>query len=541
MALPEDILGEDLGSYDYIIVGAGSGGCILANRLSANPNYNVLLIEAGPKQKHIFFTMPAGFTQMFGTPRADWCFKTEPQPELNLREIAYARGRGLGGCTLINGLIYTRGHRLDYDHWRELGNTGWGWDEVLPFFKSFENAQDTSSTDYGRHGELRFEKQKMHWNFVEAIRAGCDHVGVPRLEDFNDGNTEGSSFYPMTACGGVRQHTARAFLEPIRSRKNLHILTEAQVSKLLLDGSRATGLVIQQQGKIKRATAHHEVILAAGAVHSPQILELSGIGQKQILDNIGIPTQHQLDHVGEHLQDHLTTKLVYKMDGANSLNQSARTLMGRAKMFAQWALFKSGPLNSGICHMGIFAKTQADLPMPDIQYFVMPYSAGNYAEGVHNYPGVTMSVCQLQPHSRGSIHATSASIDDAPEIQPNFLSAEEDQQTMVRAVKFTRDIMASVNDGFAPQEMDPGPQVADDESILAFVRQNAASVFHPSGTCRMAPEGQGVVDSRLRVQGIEGLRIADASIMPRLVSANTNAPTIMIAEKAAAMVLEDRR
>jgi len=537
-------IGEAFGQFDYIVVGAGTAGCLLANRLSADPNNKVLLLEAGGKDNWIWFHIPVGYLYSQGNPRADWCFKTEPDPGLNGRSLNYARGKVLGGCSSINGMIYMRGQAADYDHWRQLGNVGWSWDDVLPIFKKTEDHFGGASDLHGADGEWRVEEPRISWEILDAFRAAAAEVGIPAIEDFNSGDNEGCAYFQVNQKKGIRWHAAKAFLKPAKERDNLTILTHAQTERLLLDGKRATGVMFHHEGTKKQATANAEVVLAAGAIGSPQILQLSGIGPGAVLaehGEHGIDVQHELSGVGENLQDHLQLRLAFKVQNVETLNEKTQSLFSKAKMALDYALNRTGPLSMAPSQLGAFAKSSDEFATANLQYHIQPLSLGKFGEDLHPFPAFTASVCDLRPESRGHVRIKSARPDEAPAIQLNYLSADKDKRVAADAIRLTRRIVNETEamKPYQPEEFIPGPEVRSEEDLIKAAGNIGTTIFHPVSTCKMGSDVDAVVDDQLRVHGIEGLRIADASVMPTITSGNTNSPTLMIAEKAASMILQN--
>ena len=529
------------GRYDYVIVGGGTAGCVLANRLSADPRTRVLLIEAGGGDSYPWIHIPVGYLYCMGNPRIDWMMRTEPEPGLNGRALGYPRGKVLGGCTAINGMIYMRGQAEDYDHWRQLGNAGWGWEDVLPYFRRSEGSFRGESALHGAGGEWKVAPQRLRWDILEAFRDAAEEIGIPRRDDFNDGGNEGSGFFEVNQRGGLRWTTAKAFLRPARHRANLRVVTGALATGLTLAGGRATGVHYRLEGAERTALAEAEVVLAAGAINTPKLLELSGIGDPKVLAGLGIPLAHALPGVGTNLQDHLQIRTVFRVSGARTLNQLANSRFGKLAMATEYALFRSGPLSMAPSQLGIFSRSDETVATADLEYHVQPLSTDRLGEPLHRYPAVTVSVCNLRPESRGTCHARSRDPAEQPEIRLNYLSTERDRIVALRAVRQARRLAgARALARYAPEELLPGPTIVEDDALLQAIGDIATTIFHPVGTCRMGDRADAVVDDRLRVHGLAGLRIADASVMPTITSGNTASPVIMIAEKAADLIREAR-
>ena len=532
-------------TWDYIIIGAGTAGCVLANRLSADGRHSVLLLEAGGKDDYFWIRIPVGYLYTINNPRTDWCFQIEPDAGLNGRSIGYARGKVLGGCSSINAMIYMRGQRSDYDQWAALGNRGWGWDDVLPVFRRSESYQHGADEFHGDTGELRVEERRVNWEILDAWREAAAECGIPSIEEFNRGDNFGCAYFQMNQRRGVRCSAVDAFLNPARSRANLEIRTGAHVSGLLFDpqspAPRAAGVRVRfNEGGEVNLSARREVILAAGAIGSPQLLQLSGIGPATLLREKGIGVRVDLPGVGENLQDHLQVRTIYKVHNTVTLNRRANSLFGKLAMGAQYALFRTGPLTMPPSQLGAFARSDADQPSANIEWHVQPLSLDRFGEPLHHFDAITPSVCNLRPTSRGHVRVRTADPFADPAITTNYLSTTEDHRIAVEGLRFTRRIMAaSPLARFQPEELKPGPDVASEEELHSAAGDLGTTIFHPVGTCKMGRDAMAVVSDRLKVHGVEGLRVCDASIMPLITSGNTNAPTVMIAEKAAEFILED--
>jgi choline dehydrogenase-like flavoprotein len=526
-------------------VGAGSAGCVVANRLSADPKTRVLLIEAGGADNWIWFHIPVGYLFAIGNPRSDWMFQTEPEPGLNGRSLNYPRGKVIGGSSTINAMISMRGQRQDYDHWRQLGLTGWGWDDVLPVFKRLDNHFLGDTDHHGSGGEWRVERQRLKWDVLEAVADAAVEMGLNATLDFNTGDNSGVGYFHVNQKRGLRWSSARGFLKPVRKRPNLRVETGALVERILFDGTRAAGVRFRKAGRVVEARLKGEIILSAGSIGSVQTLQLSGVGPSEWLGAQGVATVLDKPGVGRNLQDHLQQRAIYKVTGVKTLNETYHSLIGRGLMGLEYALFQKGPLAMAPSQLGIFARSSSDHERPNIQFHVQPLSLDKFGDPLHRFPAITVSPCNLRPTSRGIVRLRSADPADKPVIAPHYLSTAEDRQVAADAIRMTRRLMAQQSLGrFSPQEYLPGPSVEDDPVDLAKAAGDiGTTIFHPVGTAKMGlpSDPMAVVDERLRVIGLQGLRVIDASVMPTITSGNTNTPTIMIADKGAAMVIEDRR
>lgn len=528
--------------YDYVIVGAGSAGCVLANRLSADGRNKVLLLEAGPCDNYLWIHIPIGYGKTMFHKIYNWGFYTDPEPNMHGRKIYWPRGRGLGGSSSINGLISIRGQSADYDHWAQLGNSGWDWDSVFPYFKKSEHNSRGASGAHGGDGPLWSSDIEDKSELMEAIIRAAEELGVPHTNDFNTGKQEGVGYYQLFTHNGWRISSAVAYLKPARSRENLRIETDAYATGLVLEGRKVTGVRYRQNGVERTAKACREVILSAGSLQSPQLLQLSGIGPAALLRKNGIDVAHELPGVGQNLQDHLQFRLMFRVSKPITTNDDLRTLFGQARVGLQWLIKGTGPLGIGINQGGLFTRIMPGSKTPDIQFHFGTLSADQAGGKPHTWPGCTFSVCQLRPESRGSVEIKSADPMEPPSMRPNYLDAETDRMCAIESIKYARKLATTeALKPYIESEYKPGAAVRSDHEILEFARENGATIFHPVGTCKMGSDPMAVTDARLRVHGVAGLRVVDCSIMPTLTSGNTHAPAVMIAEKASDMILEDAR
>jgi len=529
--------------YDYIIVGAGSAGCVLANRLTADGRHTALLLEAGPPDNYPWIHVPIGYAKTMFHTRYNWCFYTEPDPGMNGRKIYWPRGKTLGGSSAINGLIYVRGQREDYDRWAAEGNVGWSYDEVLPYFKRLEHAVGGDPAYHGRDGPLWCSPIGRRHELIDAVVAGAGELGIVRNDDFNGAAQEGAGYYHLSTRRGWRCSTAVAYLKPARQRQNLRVETDAQATGIVFDGRRASGVGYRHRGAPRMARARREVLLCAGALQTPQLLQLSGVGPAALLHSFGIPVVHELPGVGENLQDHLQARVIYECTRPITTNDDLASFWRTMMMGIDYLFTRDGPMAVGINQGGIFARARPDATTPDVQFHIATLSSDMAGSPTHDFSGFTMSVCQLRPQSRGWVRIRSADPLTPPAMQANYLSAEADRETLIAGIRLARRLAATrALSPYIKTEYRPGPDAQSDADLLEFARNTGGTIFHPSGTCRMgdvARDRQAVVDSELRVHGLAGLRVIDCSIMPTLTSGNTNVPVVMIAERAADLILRD--
>ncbi|MCF8199738.1 MAG: GMC family oxidoreductase N-terminal domain-containing protein [Sulfuritalea sp.] len=535
----------DYGEFDYVIAGGGTAGCVLANRLSADPDVTVLLLEAGGKDDWIWIHIPIGYLYCINNPRTDWCYKTEPEPGLNGRSIIYARGKVLGGCSSINGMLYLRGQVRDYDQWAQItGDSRWNWDNVLPVFMNSEDYWAGEDDKHGAGGEWRVEKQRLSWAVLDRFAEAAQEAGVPPASDYNRGNNHGVGTFEVNQKRGVRWNASKAFLCPVQHRSNLKVVTGALIDKLVLEGKEVRGVGFRLSNASHRVKARIETVLTAGSIGSPAILQRSGIGAGDKLQQSGIDPVHELPGVGGNLQDHLQLRMIFKVQGINTLNRQAASLWGKAMMGLEYALFRTGPLTMSPSQMGLFAHSSAEETTPDLEYHVQPLSLDKFGDPLHPFPAFTASVCNLRPSSRGTVCVRDKDPNSAPLIAPNYLSTERDRLIAANSLRLTRKILSQpALAPYRPEEYLPGAQWQSDEELARAAGDIGTTIFHPTCTCAMgrADDPQTVVDSELRVRGLSRLRVVDASIMPTITSGNTNSPTIMIAERGAALIRAARR
>jgi choline dehydrogenase len=536
--------GTEQQTVDYVIVGAGSAGCVLANRLSTDSRNKVVVLEAGGQDNWIWFHIPVGYLFAIGNPRADWCFKTEAEPGLNDRVLNYPRGKVIGGSSAINAMIYMRGQAADYDGWRQTGLSGWSWDDVKPLFMQMEDHFSGASEHHGAGGQWRVDQPRMRWDILDAFADAAVSLGIPRSADFNTGSNEGVGYFQVNQKHGRRWSAARGFLKPVLHRPNLSVITKAQATRVLFEGKRAVGVEYTSPSGKHVVRARREVILSAGAVVSPKLLQLSGIGPGSLLQDMGLPVVHELPGVGANLQDHLQLRPIFQVSGVKTLNIEYQSLLKRGLMAAEYALFRRGPLTMAPSQLGCFTRSSADFATPNVQFHVQPLSLDKFGDSMHPFAAFTTSVCNLRPTSTGTVRIVSPDAAIAPRIHPNYLSTEQDRRVAVDSIRLARKIVGSAPlSRYNPQEFKPGPELTTDADLMKAAGDIGTTIFHPVGTARMGIDTDplAVVDARLRVRGVEGLRVVDASVMPSITSGNTNSPTMMIAEKGAVMILEDAR
>jgi choline dehydrogenase len=530
------------GSFDYIVVGAGSAGCVLAERLTASGRHRVLLLEAGPADRNLWIHVPLGYGKLFTNPRYNWLYQSEPEPELNDRQIIQPRGKVLGGSSSINGLLYVRGQREDFDHWRQLGNTGWSYDDVMPHFLRSEDQQRPGLDDlHSRGGPLAVSDVEKH-PICEAFIDAAEQAGFPRNDDFNGATQEGAGYYQLTCRSSRRCSTAKGYLKPALKRANLKVVSGALATRVIIEGNRAVGVEYRRHGQLFQAQASGEVVLSGGAFNSPQLLQLSGVGPGDLLRTHGIDVVHDMPGVGDDLQDHFQVRYNYRCNEPITINDMMASFPKQVGAVLDYVFNGKGPLTIGAGYAGGFFKTDPALASPDVQVHFILFSADAIGQKLHPFPGFLSSICQLRPQSRGTVRIKSADPSQAPAIQPNYLSAQHDREVILAGMKLQRKIMgqAAIRH-YIEEELNPGPQCESDEQFLDYARAKGTTIFHPASTCRTGPDAKAVVDERLRVRGIDGLRVIDGSIMPTVVSGNTNAAIVMIGEKGAQMMMEDAK
>ena len=533
------------GAYDFIVVGAGTAGCILANKLSENPRHQVLLVEAGGLDNWIWFHIPVGYLFAIGNPRSDWMFNTIAEPGLNGRALSYPRGKVIGGSSAINAMIAMRGQAADYDSWRQDGLLGWGWEEVLPYFKQLEDHFMGPSEYHGSGGGWRVEPPRVSWEILDVVANAAQQMGIPKIKDFNTGDNEGSCYFHVNQKRGRRWSSARGYLKPALDRPNLTLVTNALVDRVITDDKKVAGISYRRDGRSLEATTYGEVILSSGSIGSVQILQRSGIGPVQWLKQAGVDVVHPLQGVGRNLQDHLQQRAIYKVSNTKTLNEAYHSLVGRAFMGLEYALLRRGPLTMAPSQLGIFTRSSNHYDRANIEFHIQPLSLDKFGDPLHRFPAITVSACNLRPTSRGHIRILNNDIESKPEIAPNYLSTDEDRKVACDAIRVTRRLMKQPALGsYEPREYLPGPTVGDsDDDLVRAAGDIGTTIFHPVGTAKMgrASDPLAVVDERLRLHGLRGIRVVDASVMPTITSGNTNTPTAMIAMKGSEMILEDCR
>ncbi len=544
-ALPE-AHARSANPYDYLVIGAGTAGGLLANRLSTE--HSVLVIEAGQTDEYFWIHIPVGYLYCINNPRTDWMYKTQPTAGLNGRSLLYPRGKVLGGCSSINGMIYMRGQAQDYDAWAAAGNRGWGWKECLPAFKQHEAYHGGSDEHHGAAGEWAVNPQRLKWQVLDSFKTAAIQYGLPDTPDFNRGDNLGVGYFDVNQSGGFRLNTTKAFLRPIFKRQTLQVYVNSPVQKLLFDDAsnpkRCTGVVVDHGGELQTIRPNKEVILCAGAINTPAILERSGVGQAARLQALGIPVVHDLQGVGENLQDHLQIRCAYKVKGVKTLNTSSANWFGKFKIGLHYLLTRGGPMSMAPSQLGAFAKSSPEFDRANVEFHVQPLSLEAFGQPLHSFDAMTVSICNLRPTSRGTVHIRVADMNTAPDIQPNYLATDADKKVAADSIRLARAVMAQpAMQRYSPEEFKPGPQFETQAELVSAAGDIGSTIFHPVGTCKMgdASDPTAVVNDRLQVHGLQGLRVVDASIMPTIVSGNTNAPTLMIAERAAAWILEDAK